>query len=265
MRFGSITSGSSGNCLFVGDDSNSFLIDAGISGKKIAEGLKSFDLVPEDLDGIFVTHEHSDHVRGLGIMARRYDIPIYATKGTIRELKNMQCLGKISEDLFHEVHPGEILTIGSMDISAISTSHDAADPCAYKFTSGKKSFAQVTDTGIYTDDMINMLKGTDVMLVESNHDLRMLQAGRYPYYLKRRIMGEKGHLSNEDAGRLLSVILGDNVKHVFLGHLSHENNYEDLAFETVRQEINLSNCPYKADDFHISIAHRDRISNLIDF
>ena len=119
--------------------------------------------------------------------------------------------------------------------------------------------------GEYSDYIVKNLQNLDVLLLESNHDLHMLQAGRYPYYLKRRIMGEKGHLSNDDAGRLLCRLLHDDIRHVYLGHLSQENNYEALAYETVTQEVTMGDCPYKADDFEITIAHRDRVSEPVEY
>ncbi len=195
MDFCSIASGSSGNCIYVGSDQTSVLIDTGISRKRIVDGLHEIDRKPEELKGILITHEHSDHIKGLGVMSRKYHIPIYATAGTIDGIRNSTSLGQIDEDLFHTIRAD-----GKFQID--------------------------------------------------------------PYYLKQRILGNRGHLSNENAGRLLCEILNDRIKTILLGHLSRENNYEALAYETVCAEVTLGDNPYKAGDFPIAVAARDHISPL---
>lgn len=265
MRLCSISSGSSGNCIYIGSDKTSVLVDAGISGKKIENGLKTLDMSTKDIDGILVTHEHSDHICGLGVLARRYGIPIYGTAATIEALKGMTSLGKISEDLYHVVEADTAFTIGDITIDPFHIYHDAADPVGYRLENDGRKTAVATDMGHYDDYIIAKLTGLDTILLESNHDIRMLEAGRYPYYLKRRILGNDGHLSNESAGRLLGCLLHDDMKKVFLGHLSHENNYEALAFETVCTEVTMGDNPYKAKDFNISIAHRDVPSDAVEF
>ena len=265
MEFCPIASGSSGNCIFIGDGGSSVLIDAGISAKRIEAGLNGIGHTSRDIDAILVTHEHSDHIKGLGILARRYGIPVYLTPGTAEALKGMLSLGKIDEGLLMPVREDTAFSVGSLKILPFRISHDAAQPVAYRVESGNKRCAVATDLGEFTDYTVRSLTDLDVLLIESNHDVRMLQAGPYPYYLKRRIMSEKGHLSNEDAGRILTKLLWDGMKHVFLGHLSRENNFEELAFETVSTEITLGECPYMAGDFPISIAHRDLVSEHIEF
>ncbi len=263
MDFCSITSGSSGNCIFVGSDKASVLIDVGISGKRIEMGLNSIERKTSEVDGILITHEHSDHIKGLGVVARKHHIPIYATGGTIDAIRSSSSLGKIDEDLFCEIHPDETFQIKDLEIAPFSISHDAADPVAYRVNHEEKSVGVITDLGIYNDYTIEHLQGLDAVLMEANHDINMLQVGSYPYYLKQRILGNRGHLSNENAGRLLCNILHDKMKAVFLGHLSQENNYEKLAFETVCQEVTLGDNPYKAKDFFISVAKRNEVSTLL--
>ncbi len=263
MKLMSIASGSSGNCIYVGTDNSHILIDAGISGKKIEEGLHAIDLKAEDMQGILVTHEHLDHIKGLGVLARRYGIPIYGTPGTIAYMQNHDCIGKVDEGLFCTIFPEEDFMIGDMTISAISTSHDAADPVAYMVKKQLKSMAVITDLGTYDDSLVDKLQGLDVLLLEANHDIHMLQAGGYPYYLKRRILGDKGHLSNELSGQLLGRLLHDDFKHVLLGHLSQENNFPELAYETVKLEVTLGDNPYKGSDFPMQVATRDEASALI--
>jgi phosphoribosyl 1,2-cyclic phosphodiesterase len=143
-------------------------------------------------------------------------------------------------------------------------SHDAAQPVAYRFQNGKKHMAVATDLGTYDDYTIDCLQGMDALLLEANHDINMLQVGPYPYYLKQRILGNKGHLSNELSGRLLSKLLNDNLQTVFLGHLSKENNMAELAYETVRLEISMADNPYKPDDFPIYVASRSEVSKLVE-
>ena len=241
MELCSIASGSSGNCICVGSDDCHVLIDAGISGKRIENGLNSIDLKTEEMKGVLVTHEHIDHISGLGVIARRYGLPIYATEGTIDAILNTKSVGKIDESLFHAITPEQPFEIGDLLIEPISISHDAADPVAYK------------------------IKNLDVLLLEANHDVHMLQVGSYPYQLKQRILGEKGHLSNELSGQLLGEVLHDHFNTVILGHLSKENNYAELAYETVRLEVTMGENPYKGDDFPMYVAKRDEPSERIVF
>lgn len=263
MRLCSIASGSSGNCIYVGSDEAHVLVDVGISGKKIVEGLYSLDLSPGDIDGILITHEHSDHIKGLGVIARKYEIPIYATGGTVDAMSRMGSLGKIPEGIFTEIREDEPFQIKDLSVNPFTISHDAAQPVGYRFECGGHSVGIATDLGKYNEYIVDHLQKLDALLLEANHDIRMLQVGKYPYYLKQRILGDRGHLSNENAGRLLCRLLHDNLKAVFLGHLSKENNYEALAYETVCQEVTLGDNPYKSRDFKIQVAKRDCISEVI--
>jgi len=165
--------------------------------------------------------------------------------------------------LFREIEADVDFCIDDLVISPFTISHDAAEPVAYRVSHGTKSVGVATDLGKYTDYTIDKLKGLDVLLLEANHDVNMLQVGSYPYYLKQRILGDRGHLSNELSGRLLCELLHDNLKSILLGHLSRENNYEELAYETVRLEITMGNTPYKPGDFPIRVAKRDCASELI--
>mgnify|MGYP004451517415 FL=1 len=263
MNLCSIASGSSGNCIYIGSDKTSILVDAGISGKRIEQGLNSIERTTKDCDAILITHEHSDHVKGLGVLARKYHIPIYCTKGTMEELKQMSMLGKMPEGLYRPILAEETFSIGDLSILPFEISHDAAEPVGYRVSHGKKSVGIATDMGVYDEKIIANLQGLDALLLEANHDVRMLQVGSYPYSLKQRILGEKGHLSNESAGRLLCRLLHDKMKQIVLGHLSRENNYEALAYETVCAEVTMGENPWKSSDFKISVAHRDCASELI--
>lgn len=264
MRMCSIASGSSGNCIYIGTEATHLLVDAGISCKRTVEGLGRLGLTGKDIDGILVTHEHSDHIGGLGVLCRKFGIPVYATKGTIAAIKKVSNLGEIDDSLFHVVRADEKFILKDITVNPMKISHDAAQPAAYRFQYGNRRMAVATDLGTYDDYTVECLRGMDVLLLEANHDINMLQVGPYPYALKQRILGNKGHLSNELSGRLLSRLLHDNLKTVFLGHLSKENNLAELAYETVRLEISMADNPYKPDDFPIFVADRSEISRLVE-
>lgn len=259
----SIASGSSGNCICVGSDYTHVLIDAGISGKRIESGLNEVDLKTSEMQGILITHEHMDHIAGLGVLARRYGIPIFATEKTVQAILNSKSVGKIDEDLFQVIKPGKRFSIGELMIHPISISHDAADPVAYKVINGDKSLAVITDLGTYNQAIVDELQGLDALLLEANHDINMLQMGSYPYPLKQRILGDRGHLSNERSGQLLCELLHDDFGTVLLGHLSKENNYEKLAYEAVRLEVTMGDNPYKAEDFPMYVAKRDSVTPIV--
>ena len=263
MRLCSIASGSSGNCIYVGSDNTHLLVDTGISKKKIDAGLKELDIKGEELDGILITHEHSDHIQGLGVFSRKYEVPIYATPGTIEGIENYAPLGRMPEGLLHPIHTDESFILGDITIDPFRISHDAKEPSGYRMNCCGKSVAVATDLGIYDEYTVSKLKSLDAVLLEANHDIHMLEVGSYPYYLKRRVMGDKGHLSNELSGRLLCDILHDNLKHIMLGHLSKENNYAKLAYETVKLEVTRSDNIYKGEDLDMAVARRDMISEII--
>ncbi len=264
MRFCTIASGSSGNCTYVGTDNTHILVDAGISGRRIEAGLKQLDLTGHDLDAILVTHEHADHIAGLGVMARKYEIPIYTTGGTADAMQRAGSLGRIPEGAIHEFMEDEPFAIGDLNIRAFTIPHDAAQPVGFRIGSGNTSVGIATDLGKYTDYIVDNLTGLDALLLEANHDVNMLLVGKYPYLLKQRILGDRGHLSNENAGRLLCRLLHDDLKAVFLGHLSKENNYEALAYETVCTEVTLGDNPYRSGDFRIEVAGRNEMSAVVN-
>ena len=243
MRFESIASGSSGNCIYVGSDTTHLLMDVGISRKRTVDALHDLDLDLRDIDGIFITHEHSDHISGLPMIAKKSQMPIYATRGTIEAI--------LRSDKCKEIDPMRI-------------SHDAAAPVGYRIYYGRQKACVCTDLGCYTDYTVECLRNSDILLLESNHDVNMLQVGRYPYPLKRRILGDRGHLSNVSSGQLLSRVLNDHMKGIYLGHLSQENNLPELAFETVRVEILTSEADYRPEDLPIRVADRKRPSALLE-
>lgn len=263
MRLCSIASGSSGNCIYVGSDHTHLLVDTGISKKKIDAGLKELDIKGDELKGILITHEHSDHIQGLGVFSRKYEIPIYATPGTIAGIQSYGPLGKMPEGLLNPIQVDESFTLGDITIDPFRISHDANEPSGYRMNCGDKSIAVATDLGIYDEYTVEKLQNLDAVLLEANHDIHMLEVGSYPYYLKRRVMGDKGHLSNELSGRLLCDILHDNLKHIVLGHLSKENNYAKLAYETVKLEVTLGDNDYRGEELDMAVASRDTVSEII--
>lgn len=265
MKITAIASGSSGNCICVSENEKAFLIDAGISKKRIEEGLETAGVLPEQLSGILITHEHIDHIKGLGVFMRKYDVPVFATEKTIDAIQETSSIGKVNTDLFNVVTPDREVKIADFDIRPFSVSHDAVDPVAYRFMKDDKAGAVITDLGYYDDYIVDNLLGLDAVLLEANHDINMLQTGAYPYYLKQRIWGNKGHLSNEISGRLLNRIASKKLKNVILGHLSNENNYPELAFEAVRNEVNAGEGDINANDFNMIVARRDKTSETIYF
>lgn len=263
MELCSIASGSSGNCVMAGNEHCHLLIDAGISGKRIEQGLNARGHKTSEMAGVLVTHEHIDHIGGLGVIARRYGLPIYTTEKTKQAILATKSVGQIDESLFCVIVPDQTFMVGDLEIEPVRISHDAADPVAFIVRSNGKSAGVITDLGMYDDYIVNKLKGLHLLLLEANHDVHMLQAGSYPYPLKRRILGDRGHLSNELSGQLLAEVLHDGFGAVMLGHLSKENNYPQLAYETVKLEITMGDCPYRGSDFPLYVASRDCVSELL--
>ncbi|MFG6336967.1 MAG: MBL fold metallo-hydrolase [Lachnospiraceae bacterium] len=264
MRLCSIASGSSGNCVYVGSDTTHLLMDVGISGKRTEAGLAELGLTMKDIDAICITHEHADHISGLGVLARKYGVPIYATRGTVEAIRKTSSLGQIDESLFRVIVPDERCIIKDIALYPVRTSHDAADPVAYRIDHDGRRIGLITDLGCYNDYTVECLRNLDLLYLEANHDVHMLQVGPYPYYLKQRILGERGHLSNESAGKLLSRLLHDNMQAIVLGHLSKENNLPELAYESVRVEVTMSDTEYSGNDFPLYVAKRDVVSEVIE-
>lgn len=263
MEMFSIASSSDGNSICVGSGDCHILIDAGISCKRIIEGLDYYNHSIDDIKAILVTHEHSDHIKGIGVVSRKYNIPIYTTMGTWQGIMSCSGMGKIEESLFHEVRYDETFRIGPFTIDPFRTSHDANQPVDYVITDGEKRVAVVTDLGVYDDYTVEKLRDLNAILLEANYDYHMLQVGPYQTWLKKRVNGDKGHLSNEMSANLLCEIANDNLSHVMLGHISKDNNVPELAHETFRCEIKLSDTPYEPDDFKILCAPRKEVSERI--
>lgn len=233
IKFCPIASGSSGNCIYVGTKETNILIDAGISGIRISEGLKRINVAPEDIDAVFVTHDHSDHVKGAGIFSRKFKTPVCATEGTWKVMAGL--IGKVSEENIRYIQPDTPMRFKDMEILPFRTPHDAEEPVGFSVMSGGVKATVATDIGHLSAGVSEMVKGSDIVLLEANHDIEMLKKGPYPYYLKQRILSDYGHLSNEMAASLLLSAISPRLKHIYLGHLSSENNTPRLAFDTVYQ------------------------------
>ena len=235
LQISILASGSSGNSLFIQSAKKKILVDAGLSGKKITELLKSVGQRAEELDAILVTHEHRDHIHGVGVMARKYKTPVYANSLTWEAM--LPLIGNVDPEQRKLFEMGKTLSIGDIDIESFGVSHDAAAPQFYQFHKDDRSFVMLTDTGYCSDHVRGIIKNADAYLVESNHDIEMLRMGPYPWNLKQRILGDKGHLSNDDGALVMTDVLGDRTKRIYLGHLSKENNVKEIAHMTMENVL----------------------------
>lgn len=264
MRVMSIASGSSGNSYYIGNSDTSILLDAGISMKRIEEGLKKADVKLSEVNALLITHEHIDHIKSLGVISRKYHLPVYATYGTIDGIMTTSSLGTFDYNLLKPIKNDSDFYIGDIRVNTHSISHDANDPVSYTFENNGKKAAFATDLGIYDDFLVDFLSESEYMLIEANHDVRMLEVGPYPYPLKQRIKGDRGHLSNEAGGSLIKRLLHEKVKCISLGHLSDKNNYPALAFETVKQIIQDNAFTSDVRDFNLGVAPRSECSDIVE-
>ena len=223
-----LASGSKGNCVFVSDGTTRILMDAGMSGVRIQRQLASRGIDPRDLDAILVTHEHWDHISAVGILSRRFGLPVYISEATRNSAPQ---LGRMTEERLFRV--GRSFTLGELRIHPFSTSHDAADPAGFTISANGKKVALATDLGVATHLVKQHLANADLLILEANHDVDMLDNGPYPWHLKQRIKSRSGHLSNPDSRVLLAQLLHDNLQHVILAHLSETNNTPEKALAEV--------------------------------
>ncbi|MGM0752816.1 MAG: MBL fold metallo-hydrolase [Bacillota bacterium] len=235
MHFSVLASGSTGNAIFVETEGHSFLVDAGLSGKQMEGLFSQIDRKIEDLSGILVTHEHSDHIKGIGVLARKYKLPVYANDKTWNAMDGL--VGKIDTEQKFSFDMETAKHFGGLSIESFGVSHDAAEPMFYIFHQGEKKLVLVTDTGYVSDRMKGIISNADAYVFESNHDVGMLRMCRYPWNIKRRILSDYGHVSNEDAAIAMSEVMGDRTKGIYLAHLSLDNNMKDLARMSVTQTL----------------------------
>lgn len=221
MEIHTLASGSSGNCLLVSAGGAHVLVDAGISCRRVTTALAAVGVAPGDLAGVFITHEHSDHISGLATLTKKFALPVYTSPGTARQL----CYRIAAmEDLVRPVRPGDSLEVGPFGVETFPTSHDAAQPMGFALTHAGKKAAVVTDLGYVSEAVLAGVKGAQLLVCEANHDVDWLESGPYPYYLKARILGNQGHLSNEAGAALACHCAGAGAHTVLLAHLSAENN-----------------------------------------
>lgn len=259
FQFCSLFSGSSGNCSFVQTDTTKILIDAGESAKKIVDSLSSIDVDPSSIDAILITHEHSDHVKGIGVFSKKFDIPVYANIETWNGMRKQQ--EKLEEKNIKTFSFNKF-SIGDIIINPFSIPHDAANPCGFNLYHEDKKISIATDIGHMNKDVINNLTNSNFLLLEANYEPEILRCSSYPYLLKERIKGPKGHLSNSDAGKTISYLVDLGLKNVMLGHLSKENNFPELAYKTVVEELIERNI--SENSLHLSVANRYETSPIID-
>lgn len=256
MRVCPLASGSKGNCTFIESENKRILIDAGLSGKMTAERLEEIEIPIDTIDGVFITHEHSDHIGGAGVLSRKFGIPVYIHPETYKaRTKVFRGTEKIR---YFE----EQIKLGDMIIDPIELSHDAAHPVAFKVSSEDQHVGVVTDLGIATQLVRFKMQNCNVLILEMNHDIKMLQRStKYPWEVKQRILSNYGHLSNEAGAELFNELVTPNTSHVFLAHLSEENNHPNLAKE-VLLEVNRDNELLK--NINVDIARQTIVSELID-
>lgn len=255
--FLSLVSGSSGNCSLISDGKTTLLADCGLSCKKLEQALAKINMTPNDIDALLITHEHSDHIKGAGVVSRKYSLPVFATAKTH---ENMD-IGNIDEKNIRYISPDIDFEIGTIGVKPFSIPHDAANPVGYNFFFGEKKLSLATDIGKMNEYIFDHLKGSIAVLLESNHDINMLKTGRYPAVLKKRILGDFGHLSNEAAAKTVLELVKSGTRHIMLGHLSNENNTPQAAFAQTVRTLTENGIDLKKDAA-ISVAARYEVSRF---
>ncbi len=257
MEISVLGSGSSGNSIYINNGQNKILVDAGFSGKELEKRLNIINVKADDIDAILITHEHDDHICGAGVISRRYNIPLYANELTWQGAAKK--LGKIVSEN-QKVFSGEFM-LGDFGIRPFSISHDALDPVGFLVQFKGKKIGIATDMGYVNNKIIDLLYGSNFIVLEANHDLEMLMTGSYPWYLKNRIRGKEGHLSNDDTAAVLPKLINSNNPRVLLAHLSKENNIPDIAYITVKNNLVDKDLSI-GRDLELSVAFRDRPTEI---
>jgi len=255
MQFSVLGSGSRGNCVFVESGKTAILIDGGFSGKEIGARLAVLGRDIDCLNGIFVTHEHHDHINGVGVMSRRCSIPVLANEGTFRGgEKRLKKLFKRKE-----FNTGDTLSFQDLNVRSFAVSHDTNDPVGYIISDERRSLGYCTDTGIVSTLVGRRLKGLDSLILEFNHDPELLRNGPYPPSLQQRVRSNQGHLANEDSAKLLEKIVHENLQHVILAHLSETNNLPEIAYREAAAAI-----PDTFSEKIIKISDQDQPTSLLE-
>lgn len=231
IKFCSLFSGSSGNSTFISDGYTKVLVDCGTSGKKVIDALHGIGEDPSLLSGILITHEHVDHIKGVGILARKFNIPMFANQKTWEQIH--PSIGDLNPEKMHTFESGESFCLGDIKVRPFSIPHDAADPVGFNFFIRDSKVTIATDIGHMNKTLLDYLLGSDIILLEANHDIEMLKIGPYPWGLKQRVLSNHGHLSNDMAGKTAAYLVENGTSRVILGHLSKDNNFPALAYQTV--------------------------------
>ncbi len=260
FKFCSLFSGSTGNSLLVETDNCKVLVDAGESAKKIVNALSFVNVDVNDIDAILVTHEHSDHIKSLGTLSNKYNIPVYANLNTWNAMPEQK--NKVVSENQNVFVTNKDFEINDLKIHPFSISHDAAEPCGFNIYNKKKKISVATDLGHISTELLSNLEKSVFVLLEANYDPEILKYSRYPYSLKQRIAGPNGHLSNNNSGEIVSYLMKSGLNNVMLGHLSKENNFPELAYKTVVEEIINNKCD--ESNIHIGVAKRDGPSDVVD-
>jgi phosphoribosyl 1,2-cyclic phosphodiesterase len=258
IKFCNLFSGSSGNCTYVSSATTNILIDAGVSCQRISKALEEIGSSISEIDAILITHEHIDHTKGLTTISKKYNIPIYASEKTWDKL---DCL-KVPKCDMEFFTVGEAFALGDFELFPFHIPHDAIDPCGFNILCNNKKITIATDIGHITDSTLELMENSDILMLEANYDLETLKAGSYPFFLKERILSDNGHLSNEMASKAISYLCKKGVNNFVLGHLSKENNFPELAYQTVVNELRMNDIP--CDLFNLSIANRDTVDNVLE-
>lgn len=263
MTFCTLSSGSAGNSVFLSYDDTNILIDCGRSGKHICSRLNDLGVSPDCIDGILVTHEHSDHISGLGVFSRKYNVPIYATGGTWDGIRTSSSVGKLSENNIKEINPYQAFSIGNIKIVPFDIPHDANQPVGYRILAGNTIIASATDIGYLSESVVQGVAGANVVLLESNHDVDMvMRSTRYSQQLKNRILSNVGHLCNNHAAAFASYLAKNGTEHIILGHLSEENNEPEIAYNTTANAMAKKGIDCKKDVF-LTVARRHELSEVV--
>lgn len=263
MRFSVLASGSSGNSTYVETDDARLLIDVGVSLKQIQQALEEIAVAGETLDAILVTHEHVDHIKGLGAVARKFKLPIYATEETWGALDQMEKkIGALDPGQRKILDKSKSTHFQTLKVEPFEISHDCADPVGFCFYEGETKLALATDLGYVSQRIMNTIQDADAYILETNHDPEMVRVGPYPWHLKRRVLGDKGHLSNEAAAEALLEVMTTSTRHVFLAHQSHQNNMPELADLTVRGRLR-KNGVRVGEEIELYQTYRDKPTRLM--
>jgi phosphoribosyl 1,2-cyclic phosphodiesterase len=256
FRFNVLASGSTGNALVVQAGQKTLLIDAGLSAKKIEQLIVEVGLTLSDIDGILVTHEHSDHIKGLGAFARKHHCPVFANQATWTAMSPI--IGEVPQQNQEVFQSGDILDFGPLQVTTYPISHDAAEPVGYTFSYGDQKLGLATDLGYASKKVKETIFDSDSLILESNHDVELLRMGKYPWNIKRRILGDTGHLSNEAAGEVLVDLVEGRTKHVYLAHLSLQHNLIDLARMSVTNVLEQKGISLSARQIQLHDTYHDR-------